>query len=267
MRGANLNSVSSAVVGARKRLRKKRGPFLTQAGDPLLVHVSHHKVGTVWFMRVLAAVAESYDLRFEIIGRNLPTAGSEVFLFNNAFRFKREYFEGKTFRGSHIVRDPRDLVVSAYHYHLRTTEEWVVTPSQRWGGQSYQEYLRTLDDRDGLLAEISRCAGSEFKSMSEWDYEQPEFLELRYEDVLADESSAFDRLFHHYGFRDNECEVSVELARSFSLDVVRADKDSHVRSGRPGEWRDTFKPEHTSAFKEATGDLLVRLGYESTTDW
>jgi hypothetical protein len=231
------------------------------------VHLSHHKVGTVWFMRVLKSVSETYGLRFEIVGPDKPSHETEVFLFNNAFRYNRDYMEGRPFRGSHIIRDPRDLAVSAYHYHLRTTEQWVVTPSERWGGQSYQELLRSMNPHDGLLAEIARCTGSEFKSMGNWDYNQPEFLELRYEDVLADESSAFASLFRHYGFRDSECEAAVRTARSFSLDVVRADKDAHVRSGRPGEWRDVFEPEHTAKFKELTGDLLVQLGYETNRDW
>jgi hypothetical protein len=261
------NSVSSAVAGARERLRLKRGPFLAIAGRPLLVHCSHHKVGTVWFKRVLEVVAKTYGLHFENVGPNKPSADTEMFVFNNAFRFKREYLEGRRFRGSHIIRDPRDLAVSAYHYHLRTTEQWVVTPSERWGGTSYQDYLKSLSAHDGLLAEIDRCARSEFKSMGEWDYKQPEFLELRYEEVMQDESSAFERLFRHYRFRHSVRSTSVEIARGFSLDVVGGGNDSHVRSGRPGEWRDVFEPEHTAEFKKLTGDLAVRLGYETSPDW
>jgi hypothetical protein len=252
---------------ARSRWRRRRDPFLRDVGRPLLVHCSHHKIGTVWFMRVLKSVSETYGLRFEIVGPNRPSPDSEVLLFNNAFRFKLEYLEGRQFRGSHIIRDPRDLAVSGYHYHLRTTEQWAMTPSKRWGGQSYQELLRSMNPHDGLLTEIERCTGSEFKSMGNWDYSQPDFLELRYEDVLDDEAAAFGRLFRHYGFKDTECEASVQKARSFSLDVVRADKDAHVRSGRPGEWRDAFEPEHIAKFKELTGNLLVQLGYETNMDW
>lgn len=252
---------------ARKRLGYARSPFTRKAGRPLVVHCSHHKVGTVWFKRVLEAVADNYGLKFEAQGHHSPSENTEVLFFDNAFRFKREYVEDRNFRGSHIIRDPRDLVVSAYHYHLRTTEAWALKPSEELGGKSYREYLGSLNAHDGLLAEITRRARSGLASMSTWDYNQPEFLELRYEDVLRDEASAFENLFRHYGFRSSECLASVGIARGFSLDAVRRLQDEHVRSGQPGEWRTAFEPSHTARFKELTGDLVVRLGYEKTTDW
>jgi hypothetical protein len=103
--------------------------------------------------------------------------------------------------------------------------------------------------------------------MSKWDYDQPEFLELRYEDMLEDEPASLCRLFEHYGLRDKERDTCVRQAGEFTLDVVRAKNDSHVRSGRPGEWRDSFGPHHIALFKELTGDLVVRLGYEKNNDW
>jgi hypothetical protein len=42
---------------------------------------------------------------------------------------------------------------------------------------------------------------------------------------------------------------------------------SFYRKGIVGEWRSQFGPQDRSLFKELAGDLLVRLGYESTSDW
>jgi hypothetical protein len=268
MRATAFTPVSNAVTSAREQLRRRlRSPFRADVGAPLLVHCSHHKVGTVWFSRVLGEVARSYNLNFEVIGRNVPSVSTDVFLFNNTNRFDRSYFAGRSFRGSHLIRDPRDLAVSAYHYHLRTSEQWARVPEDRWEGKSYQDYLQSMSFSDGLLAEIGRCAQAEWRHMGIWDYQQEEFLELRYEDLLSDESGTFERLFHHYGFRERECRASLAATRQFSLEVVRASNDRHVRSGRPGEWREVFEPRHVDRFKELTGDLIVRLGYESSTDW
>jgi hypothetical protein len=267
MRGKALSPVLSTLSDARQQLRRRtRDPFRPELGRALLVHCSHHKVGTVWFNRILGAVAKNYGLNFEFVARNTPAATTDVFHFSNS-QFDREVLGGRPFRGSHIVRDPRDIAVSGYHYHLRTEEPWALKPSQRWGGSSYQEYLRSLNAHDGLLAEIARCSNAEWRAMSMWDYHQPEFLELRYEDLLGNESAALEQLFRHYGFRDRDCRTSVEIASEFSLDVMRSRQDSHVRSGHPGEWRQAFEREHIARFKELTGDLIVRLGYESSTDW
>jgi hypothetical protein len=269
MRGTFGTPVSNTVAAARKQLRRRlKNPFRPEVGNPLLVHCSHHKVGTVWFTRILTTITDNYGLRMEILGReDVPAATTDVFLFNNSNWFKREFLRGRSFRGSHIIRDPRDLAVSAYHYHLRTTEKWALTPQKRWNGTSYQEYLRSFDSDEGLLLEIRRCAGSEYAHMSKWDYNQEEFLELRYEDMIEDEPASLRKLFEHYGLRDKERDTCVRQAGEFTLDVVRAKNDSHVRSGRPGEWRDAFAAHHVALFKELTGDLVVRLGYETDSDW
>ncbi|MGH8914193.1 MAG: hypothetical protein ACRDZM_06725, partial [Acidimicrobiia bacterium] len=61
------------------------------------------------------------------------------------------------------------------------------------------------------------------------------------------------------------------ISQQFSLDRVVAKEGaegrSHVRSGRTGEWREVFTDDHKSHFKEAGGDLLIRLGYETDDTW
>jgi hypothetical protein len=185
---------------------------------------------------------------------------------SNSGKFDTTLAGGRAFRGSHVIRDPRDLVVSGYEYHLVTTEPWVLVPQRHLGGISYQEYLRSLDPHDGLTAEIEWLASGTAKDLSEWNYNQKEFIELRYEDVLADESTAFERLFHWYGFNDSAVAFGMDTVERLSLKHGGA-KPTHVRSGAPGEWATRFTPEHTARFKELTGDLVVDLGYETDSDW
>jgi Sulfotransferase domain len=42
---------------------------------------------------------------------------------------------------------------------------------------------------------------------------------------------------------------------------------SFYRKGIVGEWRSQLEPQDKVLFKELAGDLLVRLGYESTSGW
>jgi hypothetical protein len=254
--------------------RRTRSPFAASAGPATLVHCSHHKVGTVWFHSVLGEVSAAYGLRTTVVRRRpVRIDGADVAFFEQSRFFDRAHVDGSPWRGSHLIRDPRDMVVSGYHYHLRTTEEWALTPAEQWGGMSYQEHLRALSPHDGLLAEIRRGTGHEIHDISVWDYEQPEFLELRYEDVIADEAQWFERLFRHFGFDADAIALGLAAAERLSLRTVAKRRQSgdwragHVRSGQPGDWRAHFTDEHTALFKECTGDLLVRLGYEQTTSW
>lgn len=51
---------------------------------------------------------------------------------------------GAPYRFIHGVRDPFEVVISGYQYHLRTTERWAKVPEARWNGTSYQRYLNQL---------------------------------------------------------------------------------------------------------------------------
>jgi hypothetical protein len=259
-------------MAAVKRVvrRRLRTPFRADAGRALIVHCSHHKAGTVWFGAVLRSVASTYGLRFNR-GRGEPVEpGTDIAFFGNARFFRRDDLGDRPFRGSHVIRDPRDVVVSGYHYHRWTEEEWVHRPYARWGGLSYHDYLAARDEHDGLLAEIERSARSDLAEMARWDYAQPEFLELRYEKVLEDESGTFAELFRFYGFDEPAVRVglqAVEDARRGRAAALARPEPTHVRSGRPGEWRAHFAPDHVARFKELTGDLVVRLGYEADHTW
>jgi hypothetical protein len=247
---------------ARQRLRRATtDPFETGTDRILLVHCGHHKAATVWVRQILLEVMRRYGLRQQEGKRAPILASTDVAFYANAERFARDQVGGRPFRGSHLIRDPRDLVVSGYEYHLVTDEPWILRPSPRYGGQSYQAHLRSFDEHDGLLAEIEWFARETGAAMGGWDYSQEEFLELRYEDAMADDLGTFDRLFRWYGFDDTARGVGLEAVERLSLRRGGA-LPNHARSGRPGEWRARLGPAHLERLDELTDDLVRRLGYE-----
>jgi hypothetical protein len=274
MRGPAQLGRAVARRTTRAIRRRTRSPFAAAGATPQLIHLSHHKVGTVWFGGVLGEIADAYGLRVTWVRRRpARIEGADLAFFEQTRFFERSLVDGIRFRGSHLIRDPRDMIVSGYHYHLRTTEEWALQPSERWGGLSYQEHLRSLPFAEGMLAEIERSTGHEVHDIGVWDYDQPEFLELRYEDVITDEPTWFERLFRHFGLDDRATAIGLAAVERLSLKTVEQRRDAgdwragHVRSGQPGDWREQFADEHKARFKERTGDLLVRLGYEPDANW
>jgi hypothetical protein len=264
----------------RRSVLRRRNPFRPEVGRPLLVHCSHHKVGTVWFRQVLGALCDAYGLRLQRCLGEPVDARSDIAFFRSGRHFHPDVLGGRAFRGSHMIRDPRDVIVSGYFYHRWTDEEWAHEPDERFGGRSYQEYLNAVDRDEGLMAEIERCAGSTLADMAAWDYGQPGFLELRYEEVIADEPAAFGRLFAFYGLDTDGIATGLAAVERYSIRATPAEPASpagpdgpgaggrgrHVRSGRPGEWREHFGPDHVARFEALTGDLVVRLGYEPDED-
>src|SRR5262245_42634357 len=255
---------------AREFRRASGGPFPSRRDRRLIVHCAHHRVGSAWFTRVLRTVAEEYGLHFQNCTQADLRPDTDVFLQDHSLvdltRLPRH-------RGSHMIRDPRDVIVSRYFFHLWTVETWVHVPDAKYGGRTYQEYLNSLDQEQGILAEIDRFADYGLVHMRDWNYANPDFLELCYEAIIKDEEAVFRRLFGHYGFRPEAVDRSVEIARQFSFErqtkrkVGQVDAKSHLRSGRPGEWRDVLSERHRLRCKEVFGDALIKLGYETGDDW
>ena len=105
------------------------------------------------------------------------------------------------------------------------------------------------------------------EQMGRWNYDRPDCLELRYEDVIRDERGTFIALFRHYGFTEEAVANAVRIAGRYHYARVAGRplgqvKDrQHLRSGRPGQWRETLSAKHGAYFVEVTGDAAVKLGY------
>jgi len=170
-----------------------------------------------------------------------------------------------------IVRDPRDVVTSHYHY---VTEK---NPSHR-----FHEYYNSLDDdRDRLLASIRGVSGEQsadekpLESIGEWMDSFLGWMDKEYNQVVR-----FEDLIGPRGGGDKESQVETVRTIAAHLDVELAEEEvqyvadntfstdsSTFRKGLIGDWENNFDPEHVAAFKDEAGDWLVELGYEDDLDW
>lgn len=239
-------------------------------GRPVLIHCCYHKVGTVWFLRVLREVAAHFGMRFGVGEtyeqiRDLElNRSSDVFLDYGSHVHLNELGD---YRGSHMIRDPRDMVVSGYFYHLWTSEAWARFPRAEYRGMSYQQYLNSLSKEEGLIKAMHQMSFW-FNHMADWNYDDPNIYEIRYEEILQDEERIMCELFEHYGFTAASVDTSCLIARKYTFDRMGGGGgQSHLRSGRIGEWREHFDDVHRRTFKELFPGVLEKLGYEQDADW
>jgi hypothetical protein len=267
--GAAVAVQSHPAAGQRRTSRPSTLPFRSPDAQVLLLHATHHKAGTHWILHVLRGIAKRYQLHLAQVDAPLEAAYPDILVDPHS---RTDLSKLPRHRGSHMVRDPRDMVVSGYFYHLWTEETWVHKPDERYGGRSYQQYLNAVDREEGLLEEIHRCAFT-FEAMAQWNYDNPSIFEVRYEDLMQEGERGFERLFEHYGFAPEAIDLGLEVARASSFEARskrepgQIEERSVLRSGKPGQWREHFTRRVKERFREATGDLLVQLGYESGPDW
>lgn len=100
---------------------------------------AHHKTGTFWMLTVFSAVASYYDLKFCRLENKAYLRGSsgnfDIFLdYHSKFDFEKPY----DYKGLHIIRDPRDVIVSGCFYHTKSSEKWLHIKRKDFGGLTYQ---------------------------------------------------------------------------------------------------------------------------------
>ncbi len=165
-----------------------------------------------------------------------------------------------------VYRDPRDLIISSIHYATEMHEGHGMHTY-------YTERLTSIEAR--INAEIFGVEepGFEFPDIRT-RYErylgwlaQPETLSLRFEDLILDRDAALGRIWDYLETRGFTATVSRERAVEVLKESIAPKKSGTFRKGQPGNWREHFTEANKTAFKEAAGDLLMRLKYEQNNDW
>jgi hypothetical protein len=259
----------------------------------VIVHFSYHKCLTAYYTKIMKKLAKEFGLyqkhfrghldRFEEAVAQIQK--KSVLSINNKSNINFSKFPN--YKGSHFLRDPRDLVVSGYYYHLWTKEKWCNSPDFDWvritkhrffatyienhasnypTNISYKEYLNSLDKETGFILEII-LRDDHFSNMRSWDFANPNIIEFKFEEIISNEAECFRKIFEHYGFHPSLVKRGTQIAELFSLKNRNKSNTGHVRKGTPKQWPHEFSPLLKDLFKEATGDLLIVLDYEKNMSW
>ena len=245
--------------------------------DGCAVIATHHKTGTVWMSSTFGAICEATNLQFRQVGRNENISRDEVVSPIVVFQSHSEFaafpwlIENEQHRVFHLIRDPRDVVISAMHYHRVAKESQLHRPRKKFGGRTYQEQLNDLPtDRDRYLFEMENTSANVIRAMQSWNYQRPNCFDCKYEDLMADEDmTLFSRVLAHLGFSKREIRIGRKKFWQHSIFGKKAGKTgtTHIRSGASRQWPDVFDRNLAETFVQEFGDVLVALGYERDNSW
>lgn len=259
-----------------------------------LVFFGHHKCASTWMTKIFHGIQAATGFRMSYTHQ----PAHEINLHINA---RAEHLGAySSLRGIHLIRDPRDVVVSGYFSHLKTH------PPGKWTEMlELRERLQELPKAEGLFLEMDFLE-PHFRDMAAWNYAHPDVLELRYEEVTARDH--LDDLFLHLGLSGPDGPMrraAFLIGRTFNKlnnrglwpyrhrrliipkdiqrRIVRAnsfeqlsgtrrrkgqeDTGSHYRKGVAGDWRNHFEERHKAYFRSKYGGLLQQLGYEKNDAW
>lgn len=265
------------------------------------IYFGHHKCATNWYVRVIQDCCAAIDmptsrfnnwLLFEKEARRQAAGYYRDFLHNaqrSGSRFlcitdsDNAMLQNTPFnKGFHVVRDPRDIIVSAYFSHIKTHGIDFLP-----GMEQNREALRTMSKEEGLHCVMSFLEPL-MDDMRKWEG-HPDILELKTENVTTNPEEEFKKIFSflgllppslssHFNHDDERERLTLDILNhaldknSFKkLSGGRAAGDentnSHYRKGTPGDWINHFNDGHVKAFKAKYNDLLIKLGYEHDPNW
>ena len=204
------------------------------------------------------------------------------------------------YRGFHVIRDPRDVLVSAYFSHRYSHP---IGSEGGWIAEFRRQLSAAPNIETGLLLELDFLARI-FASMDAWNYANPRVYETRFETLIADPVTEFRRIFNFLGIatprlglttlpgllldRERNLRAGRSMPQRTTLPLPllqlmverndfmhraggrqpgQEDERHHYRKGVAGDWRHHFTPRVADAFRDRYGQVLIRLGYERSRDW
>ncbi|WP_411845349.1 sulfotransferase domain-containing protein [Roseibacillus persicicus] len=205
----------------------------------------------------------------------------------------------------HIVRDPRDIVVSGYFSHLKTHK----IANEEYARE--RERLQSLSKEEGLIETLNGINARTLADLQDWKTgESPNILEFRLEEMSGEPMKYLKKILLHADLmresegKDDPLDLKIwgqinqvwkrsggktlihkKLPRVSEGAFQRLEKwvsferlsggrkpgevntNSHYRSGKHGDWKEHFTPEVVSVFKSRFPTAVSSLGYEKDENW
>ena len=280
----------------------------------LICYFGHHRCSSTWISTILRQFSAETGRIYRVVdnsskfGRDLDRFINEqnvaVLSYTNAcYKYVKDL---KNFRGFHVVRDPRDMLVSAYFSHLYShpTDGWSELPEHR-------ETLKRVSKDEGIRLEMI-FSKSVLEDMLTWNYSLPNVLEVHMEDLIRASYTNFLEIFGFLDVIDHDKPIYERLrydivallnrihsSRKYSVlmpfrfprerliaqhllsmlydkrfsrlskgrEPGEQDVRNHYRKGQPGDWKNHFSKQNIELFKEMYNPVLLKLGYETDSKW
>ena len=250
----------------------RKGRYVTVLPDDIFI-VSYPKSGNTW-MRFLIGnlLFQEEPTTFSNVEIKIPNiyrnSNRKLLKISQPRILKsHEYFDPRYRKVIYIVRDPRDIAVS-YYYHCLKFRIIKKHQNMEW---FINQFLRGRIDN----------FGSWEKNVGSWlgaRKEDPDFLLLRYEDIISDTAEALKKIAIHLGLniKDETLFRAIELSsfdRMKRLEKKQANewkpiKNSNkdfgfVRKAQCGGWIKELHREESKKIEKACRNLMLMLGYLS----
>jgi len=296
---------------------------VSQEKKPVFAYFGHHKCASTYVNQIVDDVCTNLGLKNrieylpqilafdyhekephkQILKDLLTSLENDDYNFvchGNADRSLLNTLDKRGYKGFHVIRDPRDVVVSGYFSHKNSHparadfNPWLL---------DHREALNAVDQDKGFSLEMEFCE-TYFERLRNWDFSNPKVYESKFEELTVSPKKEFTKIFDFLGLEVDNSSFSTILSfvinkvlkkalnrpmphssilpefvfnRALGLNSFerhskgrkkgQEDNASHFRKGVAGDWVNYFTPAIKKEFKDRYNDVVIKLGYESNSDW
>lgn len=261
-----MNLIERGIVHVRaiKRLALWHG-FSSRL--PIYLVPEFPKSGGTWFSQMLS---DCLELPF---ARNTNPARFEKCVMSGHHLYSRNFSNV-----SIVIRDGRDIMISAYYYMLFKNEI-----NRQFGVDRHRGHLN-FSDYDDIKSNLPRFIEYMFTKYAEkrFHFSWSQFIDswtphdvpiVRYEDLLTNAADELIRVVQALTGNELSRERVDEVVEKYSFKNMsgrqsgKENKKSFVRKGIAGDWRNHFSPDACQVFDHFAGKHLIQVGYESDHSW
>lgn len=278
-----MSQLNKVLRGIREASRialgkKTAGRNLTVFPDDVFI-VSYPRSGNTWTRFLIGNLLSPQK---PVTFANVETMVPEIYLFPDRVLRQlprprllksHECFDPRYKSIIYIVRDPRDVAVSYYHYAIK--REWIADK------YPIDEFVRRL-----LTAEFdvrARWAAAWDDHVLSWISTRrgkPGFLLLRYEDMLQDPEQALSDIVRllNLNASDDRLSRAVQLSSADHMRDLEQSEGKHwlltkntrqdkpfVRTAKTGGWRSELPKQSVADIEAAWGEVMESVGYKLTS--
>ncbi|MEM1111191.1 MAG: sulfotransferase domain-containing protein [Pseudomonadota bacterium] len=201
--------------------------------------------------------------------------GRFISINNKVFWPERRIFQNS--RMIHLIRHPKDTVISGYHYHMKGPEQWTIEPMFRLQiyqlafeldriysdeekkllnpEMTYQNLLKALPFDKGMMTEMVWLKFIETYNPVPF-YESPLIETFRFEDIVADPVNRVANICRSWDLSDREVEYYSERAAHYERKPTY-----EIRDKSPYQFRNCYDKSLDAFFDKHFGSVAARLEY------
>ncbi len=260
------------------RPKSKREAWLLKKGPRILAN-SAPKAGTNLLAQYLSELETTIGRLTYHIDETLPGVARQVTSIHRGqvatahlpwTRDLADLAERREYQCFLMVRDPRDITVSNMNYVSRMDKSHALhgyLSSLKDDDERLMALLSPTEDMQALIPDIWKNKGLE--TFLPWA-DDPRTVVVKFEDLIGPKGGGSlerqieigKRIAHHAYVNMNDGGV-----QSIVENLFGSTSSNTFHKGQIGTWKDHFTERHKDAFKERSGALLTRLGYEQDDSW